>query len=295
LTVSLLGTQVGFEALFDPARRFPVIGFVLASAAWIVLGLFISAIVRQSNERRMALEELQATRDELSRAERQAGVLQERQRLAGEIHDTLAQGLASIVMQLEAAEQTWEEDPALGRQHVQRARDSARQNLEEARRVVWALQPQALEHEPLGQALTQTVERWSQDNGIAATTSVTGAARDLLPGIEATLLRASQEALANVAKHARASHVNVTLSYLSDQVILDVQDNGCGFDPQPWLDAQVSSNGHDAVPPAGGFGLATMRDRARQLGGALEVDSQSGTGTTVTVLLPLRVPREVAP
>jgi signal transduction histidine kinase len=274
---------LGPSNLLNPSARSAFLGFGLSVLSFIVLGLFMAALIRQGVELRRAIEELQATRSELARAERQEGVLQERQRLAAEIHDTLAQGLASIVMHLEAAEQALMASPSTAREHMVRARSAARENLAEARRFVWALQPQALEREPFANALSRAVERWSEDSGVPATMATTGTPRPLPQAVEVALLRAAQEALANAAKHASAHRVNITLSFMQDQVNLDVQDDGVGFDP-----AQATAPGADAR----GYGLPGMRERARQLGGSVEVDSHPGEGTTVTIVMPLASPQE---
>ena len=161
---------------------------------------------------------------------REAGVLDERQRMAGEIHDTLAQGLAGIITQLQAAEQA-SADPAGWRRHVTAATRLARESLTEARRSVEALRPAALETARLSDALAGVAERWSALHGIAVQVTTTGTARPVRPDAESALLRAAQEALANVAKHAGATRVGLTLSYMDREVALDVRDDGQGFDP----------------------------------------------------------------
>jgi signal transduction histidine kinase len=211
---------------------------------------------------------------------RRSGELGERERLAHEIHDTLTQGFASIVMNLEAAEGSLERDPALVRRHMDEARRTARENLAEARRVVWALQPEALEEAPLPEALARLVEKWSEGSGATASVAVTGAARPLSPEAEVTLLRAAQEALTNVRKHAQASRAVLTLSYMEDRVALDVRDDGVGFDP----DGAYAVLGEGG---ATGFGLKAMRERAERSGGALLVESEPGRGTTLVVELPV--------
>jgi signal transduction histidine kinase len=256
--------------------------FVVATAFAILMGLYIHAIFRQSLERQKMIDELQATRAELAAAERQAGILEERQRLAREIHDTLAQGFSSIVMHLEAADQALPPtSPAeTARQHVDRARQVARDSLAEARRLVWALRPESLERESLDQALARVVLRWSEENGIPASTQVTGIRLPLAPTIQVALLRCAQEGLSNIRKHARASQVTLTLSYLDDAIILDVQDDGGGFS----LDDQSAGG-----PDAGGFGLIGMRERVEALGGSLTLESEPGEGATLVVQLPLAV------
>ena len=211
---------------------------------------------------------------------RHSGELGERERLAHEIHDTLIQGFASIVMNLEAAEGSLERDPASVRRHMDDARRNARENLAEARRIVWALQPRALEQAPLPQALARLVGKWSEGGTASASVTVTGATRPLPPEAEVTLLRAAQEALTNVRKHARASRAVLTLSYMDDRVALDVRDNGVGFAP----DGAYALLGEGG---ATGFGLKAMRERAERAGGALLVESEPGSGTTIAVELPV--------
>jgi signal transduction histidine kinase len=248
-----------------------------AAICGILMTFFIEAIISQSRERHRLLQELTATRHELALAERRAGVMEERQRLAREIHDTLVQGFASIVMYLEAADAAFSSENQTLQQHLDQARRTARENLLEARRLMWALQPEALDHAQLSEVLTHLAERWSQEHHVAASVSITGAACPLRPEIEVVLLRAAQEALTNIGKHAHASTVTITLSYMGDEIALDVQDDGCGFD----LAALPTS------PRAtGGFGLQALRARVEQAGGTLSVESAPGEGATIAVALP---------
>ncbi|SEE77963.1 sensor histidine kinase [Jiangella alba] len=207
---------------------------------------------------------------------REAGVHDERQRMAREIHDTLAQGLAGIVTQLQAAEQTLAV-PATARRHVTTAMELARESLTEARRTVHAVQPEVLAGARLPDAIGDVVRRWSEVNGIDAVLTTTGDARPMHAEVEVTLLRAAQEALANVAKHARAGRVGLTLSYMEDLVTLDVRDDGVGFEPG-------AARTGDAA--GGGFGLAGMRQRVQRLAGRLDVESEPGGGTAVSASVP---------
>ncbi len=212
---------------------------------------------------------------------RRAGLIGERQRLAHEIHDTLAQGFASIVMNLEAADAILPaEHSPQAHWHLDQARLTARESLAEARRLVWALRPKLLEEAPLPEALARLAERWSEASSIPAHTAVTGAPRPLPPEVEATLFRVAQEALTNVGKHARAHRTALTLSYMNDCVALDARDDGAGFDPD---------GVGNVVDPAreGGFGLGSMRERVEQLGGTLSIESAPGEGTTLAVELPV--------
>jgi len=255
---------------------------------------------------------------------REAGVQDERQRMAREIHDTLAQGLTGIITQLQAAEQAADE-PAGWRRHFDAATRLARESLSEARRSVEALRPESLELARLSEALGEVAGRWSSLHGIPVQVTTTGTARPMPPEAEFALLRAAQEALANVARHARATRVGVTLSYMEHQVALDVRDDGQGFDLKKLCaqaagassnaNASTNTNGntntkghtntsshvnglvglsvgdglrrHPAGSPDGGFGLVAMRQRIESLAGTLQVESEPGFGTGISACLPL--------
>ncbi|GAB3449636.1 sensor histidine kinase [Actinophytocola sediminis] len=224
-----------------------------------------------------ALEENAGLHAQLLVQAREAGILDERQRMAREIHDTLAQGLAGIITQLQAAELAGAE-PAVWRRHVDTAATLARDSLAEARRTVHAVEPAALESARLPEAIHEVVARWASANDVQAVLTTTGDARPMHPDVEVTLLRAAQEALANVAKHARASRVGLTLSYMEDLVTLDVRDDGVGFAPP---------NGkRPAATTTGGFGLTGMRQRVQRLAGRLEIESEPGGGTAVSAAVP---------
>lgn len=211
---------------------------------------------------------------------REAGILDERQRMAREIHDTLAQSLTGIITQVQAAEGAL--PPADGQRHLDNAVRLARDALAEARRTVHAVRPEALETARLPEALAEVVDRWSALNGVSAEVVTTGTARPLHPEVEVTLLRIGQEALANVAKHAGASRVGLTLSYMEDVVTLDVRDNGVGFD-------LAAVEGRDSST-AGGFGLLSMRQRVQRLTGSLAVESAPGEGTAISASVPAILP-----
>jgi signal transduction histidine kinase len=260
------------------AENIPIfVSFGVSGFFAIMLGLYIDSIIRSNREKQTMIEELEAARSDLAKAERQAGMLEERQRLAGEIHDTLAQSFTSVVMHLEAAEQSLDGDPPAARRHIDQARQTARQGVSEARRFLWALRPDVVTRELLAQALQRIGQRWSEESGIRFHLETTGAGRPLPAPTEATFLRAAQEALSNARKYSHASQVTLTLTYMDDETILDVQDNGVGFDP-----AQAAlGSGMDH-----GYGLAALRERAAQLGGSLDVESALGEGATVVISLP---------
>ena len=202
---------------------------------------------------------------------RDAGVQEERQRMAREIHDTIAQSLAGIVTQLQATKDRPDDDQLRAR--IARATELARDSLAEARRSVHDLAPAPLSETTLAQAVHALVEVWAVDHVAKADLAVTGEVRPLHPEVEATVLRVTQEALANVAKHARAQRVGVTLSYVDDEVILDVRDDGVGFSA-------------DHTPGPRSFGLRGMRQRTERLAGALDVETEPGHGTAISMRLP---------
>ncbi|MDI5976651.1 sensor histidine kinase [Amycolatopsis magusensis] len=237
--------------------------------------LMADKLLEQSAKRREALERLEAAMTEnaglhrqLLAQAREAGVLDERQRLSREIHDTLAQGFTGIITQLEAARS----DPVEQERHLATATALARENLAEARRAVHALRPEALDTAQLPEALRGVAGRWADRARVPIEVTTTGTVRPLHPEVEATLLRITQEALTNVDKHAAAGRAGLTLSYMEDQVTLDVRDDGRGFDP--------------GSPRPDGYGLSGMRHRAERLAGTLVVESEPGGGTAISVNLP---------
>lgn len=220
------------------------------------------ALVRLNADLERAIAENEALQEELVGRAHADGVTQERQRLAREIHDTIAQSLAGIVTQLEAS---------VGGERQERALGLARAALREARRSVLDLAPHALEEATLPAALESLVGQ--PGSGAPAEVTITGDPVPLHPEVEAAVLRVSQESLTNASKHARASRVGVTLSYAGDEIVLDVRDDGVGFDPgRP---ARASS-----------FGLRGMRQRVERLAGTLTLESAPGHGTAVSVRLP---------
>ncbi len=279
--VPILAGDALISAGGDVATAAPTI---LTRSASVVVFTFvsawISAIIRQSDERRRLIRELREARVELATAERQAGVLEERARLARDIHDTLAQGFASVVTQLEAAGAVLAEDPARARRHIDDAETVARASLSEARALVWALRPDAIATAGLAGAIRRLATAPGSTGVPSVEVEISGPARPLHPDVEVTLLRAAQESLANARRHAAASHVTVTLTYFDDEVNLDVVDDGGGFDP-----AAPRSAG-----PAGGFGLRGMQERTERLGGRFTLESAPGEGTAVTVQLPAIAP-----
>jgi PAS domain S-box-containing protein len=221
---------------------------------------------------------IQLTR--LSAQSRQSAVMAERNRMARDIHDTLAQGFTGVIVQLEAVEEAMSKDQAVKASgHLNRAGDLARESLREARRSVQALRPQALEEKPLSEALRELVEKMTGGTTVQAEFTLRGQPRELPAEWEANILRIGQEVLTNVFRHARASEFKVLLEFDSREIRLEMRDNGRGFDPR---------RRHE------GFGLQGMRERAEGMGGQISIQSEEGKGTVISIILPLTTASEPA-
>jgi signal transduction histidine kinase len=268
---AVLALAIGGVVLFRAGPIAAALQIGLSLGLALLLGMYISRIIQQSAERADTIQELERTRAELASVSHEAGVLTERQRLAREIHDTLAQGFTSVLMLIQAAESEVDVDSAAVHRHLALAVETARQNLAEARSLVAALSPVDLQVAPLPEALARLVDRLGRELGVSATLRVDGTPRPLPANQDVVLLRAVQEALANVRKHAAARRVAVRLRYGGQGATLEVSDDGRGFDVDGGSE---------------GFGLAGMQARAADVGGVLQVDSRAGGGTTVRLTLP---------
>jgi signal transduction histidine kinase len=270
-----LGVALNFMAAALLVARYPTAGtaavaFTIAAAGGgfaIFYGTWVSRIIEQSAERAAIIDQLEATRAELDAIQHEAGRMAERQRLATDIHDTLAQGFTSILMLIQAAQADLDgSHPRAGR-HLDLAARTARENLAEARVLVEDLAPAELD----GGTLPDALRRLSRAPGVDASFGLSGAPRPLPMATEVVLLRVCQEALANVRKHADARSAAVRLDYDPDAIRLEVSDDGAGFDP-----ARVN----------GGYGLRGMRTRVAEAGGTLTVRSAPGAGTHVSAMVP---------
>jgi signal transduction histidine kinase len=260
-------------AVMQDPTAFPWMLAFVRAAAFLVIGVSFKLL-------RLQMDDLARLQANLASAERKAGVLEERQRLAREIHDTLAQGFASIIVHLEQTDQISQLEHSAAKGHIDLARSVAREGLEESRRMMAALRPEVLEQRGLPEALGRVCQEWSRRTGIDSKLSVTGTAEPLHPEIELTILRGVQEGLTNVARHSGAHTTAVTLSYMEDLIVLDVQDDGKGFVPT------------EGGPTDGrsGYGLHGMRERVEGLQGSLSVESVLGEGTTISITLPVLRP-----
>ncbi|WP_174556848.1 sensor histidine kinase [Nocardia mexicana] len=268
VAVATVVSVVGF-ALHQGWSIGGVVGPVLGALVALAIGLGYRALFQEAADRQRLIDELLAARATLAEQERTAGKLAERQRLAQEIHDTVAQGLSSIQLLLHAAERSGPDHPAL--EQIRLARDTAADSLAETRQLIAELTPAVLEGQSLTEALERIAER-ANAPGLQTQVLVEGAPERLPMPIEAALVRVAQGAVSNVVRHAGADRMRITLTYADDAVHLDVVDDGIGIDP--------------AVFARGTFGLAAMRSRVEEQGGGMNVESEPGH-TAVTVTFPL--------
>ena len=270
-----MGIGLSFLAAALLVYRYPTastaaMAFSVAAAGGgfsLFYGGWVSRIIEQSAERAGIIDQLEDTRAELAAAQHEAGRLAERQRLAADIHDTLAQGFTSVLMLIQAAQADLDGSHPQAARHLDLAARTARENLAEARALVADLAPAQLD----GGTLPDALRRLSQAPGVDASFGLSGTPRPLPMATEVVLLRVCQEALANVRKHACAQSATVQLGYDPDAVRIEVSDDGAGFRP-------------DHV--SGGYGLRGMRTRVAEAGGTLTVRSSPGAGTQVNATVP---------
>lgn len=259
---------------FDTASLAGILSSALFSLGLsLAIGLFILRLVNEAEARADTIDTLRATQADLAAVERDRGVLEERERLSREIHDTLAQGFTSVLALTRAA------DAALARGDVGTARQrlalvdaTARDNLSEARLIVAELTPGHLQSRTLVEALDRLVAAVSAESEVAGALVVEGEPAPLGGAREVVVLRTAQEALANVRRHAGARHCTLVLDYREpERVVLTVTDDGRGFDT--------------TVLPTG-YGLEGLRSRAAEVGGTLDLTSTPASGTCVTLEVP---------
>lgn len=288
LTAFVVVAQLRLSTGFDP-------NLLLAPPAIAALATAVFVhMERQAERQRALIDDLLRTRRELAATERREGTLAERQRLSMEIHDTLAQGLSSQQMLLQAADRTWDSDPDTARGHVRTATEITARNLAEARRFVHDLAPADLaDGTTLPEALRELAARTGGSGAGSGESALHGPVvrfhQDGTPAplpdrVQSALLRIAQGALANVHEHAAATTVTLTLSYLGDQIVLDIADDGRGFTPPPAPYAPSSAAASGRVR---GHGLPAMHARMRQLGGTLTIESAPGEGTVLSAAVPL--------
>ncbi|WP_051288800.1 sensor histidine kinase [Mycobacterium sp. URHD0025] len=243
---------------------------LVGAVAAPIIGTTIMTTMRQRQQLAETVAELAASRAEASRLSREAGVAAERERLAREIHDTLAQGFTSIVALAQAVQAESDSDPAAAIRHVELIRSTARDNLAEARTMVTRLTPAALEDGTLSAALRRQAEGLAAETGIAVDVRIDDDLPQLGMATDVVLLRSAQEAMTNVRRHSHASELKVRLQAAPDGVRLSLSDNGIGLQ----------------ADHADGFGLRGMRARIDQVGGTLTLSTPEGGGVRVVVAVP---------
>lgn len=267
LTTAVAIAAFGLYRGFDLAG---VVGPVLGAGVAVTISLGFQALTREVGQRQRLVEELTRTRSQLAVAERAAGVVDERARLAREIHDTLSQSLSSIIMLLHAAQRSGP-GSASGLERLEQARQAAEDALAETREFIHALAPPSLRPGGIAEALDRLARQTEAATGLRVSLTLPEDTGSLPTPVAAGLLRIAQSAMANVTQHAHATRVDVTLTRLGDEIVLDVVDDGDGFDV-----GQLTTS-RDRPP----FGLITMKERAASLGGTLVVESSRGNGTSV--------------
>ena len=279
ITAAVIGVQ-----LWHGGSGAVILGPLLGAVFAIVIAVGYTALYRESEQRRQLIEDLQNTRQELAESQRRWGTLEERERISREIHDTLAQGLSSIVLWLRSAESALPDSPNTASHRVAQARESAIENLAEARQLVRDLRPPALAADNLPDALQRLAQRTATETGLACELRVDGEPVALPADYEVALLRAAQSSLANVRSHANASSAVMSLSFLGTEIALDIVDNGTGFDPQAQREQRDDGTG---------FGLHALQGRIEALGGVFTIESSPGAGTAVAIRLSL-LPQEAS-
>ena len=253
------GTEAGFAFVIHPP---------FYRTAWFGLLCLLAVVLLAATAYRMRMKAMHA---------RFAAIIGERTRIARELHDTLAQGLAGTGIQLDTALTMLPEEPDSAREYVRLGRAMVRSTLAEVRRSIWVLRAQTSKGaEGLERALPESLRQLTEQAGLEPQIRVVGEPRELPAEVERNLLRIAHEAVTNAVRHSSAKTLSVELNYARDGVHLRVEDDGRGFDPEPWL---VKRRGDH-------FGLVGIAERVRGLGGELRVVSRHGEGTQVGCRLP---------
>lgn len=277
----IFGTAVSVGIQIPQGLTFGgVMGPVVSALVTVAIFYAFTRLHEINTERTALIRELMETREQLAETERAAGVAGERQRIAHEIHDTLAQGLSSIQMLLHAANRDLDGDINVvkARERIGLARQTAADNLQEARAMIAALQPAALSQTSLVGALDRMAQGFAAAADLNIEVEADGEVTQLPMKLEAVLLRIAQGAVGNVAKHAQATRARITVSYSDDAVRVDIVDNGVGFDVKA-VESRPAGLGH--------IGLAAMKRRAEEVSGEVVIESSPGNGTVVSVSVPL--------
>jgi len=270
-------TGASFDFRLDPyfyqTTWFAIVcSVLLALSAWSIYRFRVTQLVGQN----LTLEKKVAERTStLRETAREAAILEERNRIAQDLHDNLAQGLAAIVLKIDAAKRDLSDAPDHAKKHLDDAANQARDSLEETRRSVRALHPLLLERSDLFRALTKLTQQLASDAAVKVECKLQGTPRTLSKDVELNLLRIAQEGLSNALRHSNASEVSIQLVFGPGEIELHIQDDGSGFQTSKWNAEQDQ-----------GLGLAGMHSRAERIGGSLIIRSQKGRGTEILIHVP---------
>ena len=252
-----------------PAFSAALLAIVIETVTFLMVGLFISYLVSQLRTQQASLEAANTQLTHYASTLESLTISRERNRMARELHDTLAHTLSGLSVQLETVKAYWDVDPATAQNQLEKSIEETRQGVQETRRALKALRASPLDDLGLTLAIRQLAESAAQSGNLTLDLSMPEQLPPLSPDVEQCLYRVAQEAVANVVYHANAEHLRVHLSYNGDGMSLLVQDDGRGFDVK-----QVGRQ-------SGHFGLPGMGERAELVGGEFTVESEPGQGTTI--------------
>lgn len=267
-----LGLHLSFFQPGGPSLLPPVTVVIIQTISFLVVGYFISTLMKRLKQQQNSLAQANAQLTDYAATLEDLTISRERNRMARELHDTLAHTLSALSVQLETVKAYWEVDPATAQQMLDKSLTATRSGLQETRRALKSLRASPLDDLGLSLALRQLATETAQRANLHLNLSVPEHFPSLTPAVEQCIYRVAQEALANAAHHANAHTLTVRLSINGSGVSLVVSDDGLGFDPQ-----QGQTTGH--------FGLPGMRERAQLVGGQLTIDSQPGLGTTIQLTI----------
>ena len=250
----------------------PLTMLIIQTVSFLVVGYFISTLMQQLQAEQASLAQANAQLRQNAATVEQLAISRERNRMARELHDTLAHTLSALSVQLETVKAYWEVDPEVAQKMLDQSLQATRAGLHETRRALKSLRASPLDDLGLLLALRRMAEQTAVRSKLKLQLALPSQAPPLAPATEQAIYRIAQEAVANVAHHADATTLSLTLSLDDARVILVVHDDGLGFNPQ-----QRARSGH--------FGLSGMEERAQMVGGNLTVSSRPGDGTTVRFTL----------
>ncbi len=267
-----LGMVVLFVGTVSRAFFFEILATALQTVSFLVIGYFINALITQLRAQQDSLQQANTQLVHYASTLEHLTISRERNRMARELHDTLAHTLSALSVQLETVKAYWSIDPAAARKMLDKSLEATRSGLQETRRALKSLRASPLDDLGLNLALRRLVESTAQRAGLEVALSLPEPIPSLSPDVEQAIYRVAQEAVANATHHANAQNLKVELGFNGQDISLLVQDDGLGFEVEP-----AENSDH--------FGLPGMRERAQLVGGRLAIDSQPGQGTTVRLVI----------